>query len=142
MIDQLRDLDPLVQAGLAGGFTWLITALGSAIVLFVGRPGERFLDTMLGFAAGVMLAASVWSLLLPAIEHSENGRLPAWVPAAGGLAIGAGGLWAVDQLLPHIHPFQRGATLPRHGEAQGVRLVRQNLLVGNPPPSSRGPRTS
>lgn len=111
MIDWLEDLDPIVQAGLAGGFTWLVTALGAAIVLFVARPGYRFLDTMLGFAAGVMIAASVWSLLIPAIEHAEavGSRLPAWFPAAVGLLIGAAFLWLMDQLLPHIHSLQRGA---------------------------------
>jgi ZIP family zinc transporter len=106
----MQGLDPILQAGLAGGFTWLITALGGAIVLFVRRPGYRFLDAMLGFAAGVMLAASVWSLLLPAIERSDDGSLPAWFPAAGGLLIGAGFLWTMDQVLPHIHSLQRGET--------------------------------
>ena len=107
MYDAFRDLDPILQAALAGGFTWLITALGATIVLFIRRPGDRFLDTMLGFAAGVMLAASVWSLLLPAIDRSEDGSLPAWLPAAGGLAIGAATLWGIDQILPHIHALQR-----------------------------------
>ncbi|MEZ4521508.1 MAG: ZIP family metal transporter [Thermomicrobiales bacterium] len=110
MLDQLQDLDPIIQAGLAGGFTWAITAAGAAIVLFVRQPGTRFLDTMLGFAAGVMLAASVWSLLIPAIERSEEGSLPAWLPAGAGLAVGAGSLWIIDQILPHIHPLQRNAT--------------------------------
>jgi len=108
LIDWLQDLNPILQAGLAGGFTWLVTALGAAIVLFVARPGYRFLDTMLGFAAGVMIAASVWSLLIPAMEHAEGGELPVWFPAAAGLMLGAAFLWLIDQLLPHIHTLQRG----------------------------------
>ena len=124
MYDAFRDLDPIVQAAIAGGFTWLVTALGATIVLFVGRPGTRFLDTMLGFAAGVMLAASVWSLLLPAIERSEDGSLPAWLPAAGGLAIGAATLWGIDQILPHIHSLQRGV------EPEGITSTwRQTTLL-------------
>lgn len=124
MLAPLQDLNPLLQAAIAGGFTWLVTALGAAIVLFVRRPGYRFLDTMLGFAAGVMIAASVWSLLIPAIERSEGGSLPAWFPAAAGLAIGAATLWVIDQLLPHIHPLQRGA------EAEGVSTTwRQTTLL-------------
>lgn len=125
MLDQLQDLDPILQAAVAGGFTWLITAAGATIVLFVRRPGPRFLDTMLGFAAGVMLAASVWSLLIPAIERSEDGALPAWMPAAVGLAIGAGTLWIIDQILPHIHPLERGAT--REGVSTAWRKT--TLLV-------------
>ncbi len=124
MLDWLQELDPLIQAAVAGGFTWLITALGATIVLFVRRPSYRFLDTMLGFAAGVMIAASVWSLLIPAIDLSEGGSLPAWLPAAGGLAIGAAALWGIDQILPHIHPLQRGA------EAEGVHSTwRQTTLL-------------
>lgn len=124
MLEPLEDLNPLLQAALAGGFTWLVTALGATMVLFVRRPGYRFLDTMLGFAAGVMIAASVWSLLIPAIERSEDGSLPAWLPAAAGLAIGAAALWGIDQLLPHIHPLQRGA------EAEGISSTwRQTTLL-------------
>lgn len=125
MIDQLQDYDPILQAALAGGFTWLVTAAGAAIVLFVKRPSYRFLDAMLGFAAGVMIAASVWSLLIPAIERSEDGSLPAWLPAAAGVAIGAGALWGIDQVLPHIHPLQRGA----HAEGVSSTWRQTTLLI-------------
>ena len=95
---------PILQALLAGGFTWALTALGASLVFFTSRVNRRLLDAMLGFAAGVMLAASYWSLLAPAIEIAEHGSGPAWMPALVGLLLGAGGLWAIDQMLPHLHP--------------------------------------
>ena len=74
-------------------FPTLCTALGAAGVFFLRRqPGPRLQRALLGFAAGVMLAASVWSLLLPAIRRAESGCLPAWVPPAAGLCLGALGL--------------------------------------------------
>lgn len=74
-------------------FPTLCTALGAAGVFFLRRqPGPRLQRALLGFAAGVMLAASVWSLLLPAIQRAESGCLPAWVPPAAGLCLGALGL--------------------------------------------------
>jgi ZIP family zinc transporter len=105
MMDAFGALDPVVQAVLAGCFTWLLTALGAAVV-FVGRDMPRaVLDAMLGFAAGVMIAASFWSLLAPSIELAEASGSPAWLPAAVGFLLGAGVLRLADQLLPHLHPL-------------------------------------
>ncbi|MEE8483887.1 MAG: ZIP family metal transporter [Nitrospinota bacterium] len=97
-------LHPIVQALLATLFTWFLTAAGAAIV-FVKRDVDRkTLDTMLGFAAGVMIAASFWSLLAPAIEISEAMGTPGWIPAAIGFMSGGIFLRVVDKFLPHLHP--------------------------------------
>jgi ZIP family zinc transporter len=103
MLIQLETLSPILQALLATGFTWAVTALGAATVFFTKQVSRKTLDTMLGFAAGVMLAASYWSLLAPAIEMSEGGSLPQWLPAAIGFLLGAFFVSGVDKLLPHLH---------------------------------------
>ena len=97
-------LDPIVQALMGTLFTWFVTALGAALVFVFKTVNRKVLDTMLGFAAGVMIAASYWSLLAPAIEMSEElSNLPAWLPAAVGFLLGGAFLWAVDEILPHLH---------------------------------------
>jgi ZIP family zinc transporter len=96
-------LPPVLQAVVATTFTWLMTAIGSLPVVALREPSRRLLDSMLGFAAGVMLAAGFWSLLLPAIELSAGQRLPAWVPAVVGMTLGGLVLYGTDQLLPHLH---------------------------------------
>jgi len=98
------ELHPVWQALLATLFTWGVTALGASVVFFFKKISRRVLDAMLGFAAGVMMAASYWSLLAPAIEMAEeSGGVPSWVPAVVGFVGGAGFLWVVDKLLPHLH---------------------------------------
>ena len=98
-----NETGPLAQALVAGAFTWLLTALGAAVVLFTGRVRQGFLDAMLGFAAGVMIAASVWSLLIPSIDlASEQGVIP-WLPAVTGFLLGGAFLRLVDSYLPHLH---------------------------------------
>lgn len=76
MIHFIEGLHPVVQALLATCFTWSMVALGATIVFTAKTPSKRVLDTSLGFAAGVMIAASFWSLLAPAIELSRDGSLP------------------------------------------------------------------
>lgn len=100
------ELNPVMQAFLAGIFTWSVTALGAALVFFFKTLDRRLLDAMLGFAAGVMIAASFWSLLAPAIEMAEGNPAgpPAWITAALGFLGGGLFLFLVDRLLPHIHP--------------------------------------
>jgi ZIP family zinc transporter len=98
-------LSPIMQ-GLAGStFTWLVTALGAAVVFFIKDVRKGFMDTLLGFTAGVMLAASFWSLLNPAIEMAQLSwsHQWAWVPVAIGFLGGAIFLFSLDQLLPHLH---------------------------------------
>jgi zinc transporter, ZIP family len=94
---------PVIQAALAGTFTWGVTALGASAVIFFKEINKRVLNGMLGFAAGVMIAASFWSLLSPAIEMSQNGPLPVWLPPAVGFLLGALALLAMDKLIPHLH---------------------------------------
>ncbi|MCJ7661851.1 MAG: ZIP family metal transporter [Anaerolineales bacterium] len=94
---------PVFQALLATGFTWFVTALGAATVLFFKRINQKVLDASLGFAAGVMIAASFWSLLAPAIELAEASTLPAWFVAASGFLLGGVFLFAIDKVIPHLH---------------------------------------
>lgn len=103
MVDWFVSLHPVQQALIAGGFTWFLTALGATIVLFVKRVNRRMLDAMLGFSGGVMLAASYWSLLAPAIEIAEHGPLPVWLPPTIGFLAGGATLWGLDRILPHLH---------------------------------------
>ena len=91
----------LVYAACGTSFTFLMTTLGAATVFLLGR-GNNSQAAMLGFAGGVMTAASVWSLLLPAIEQAAEGPLPAWLPAAVGVAVGAVFLALLDALLPRL----------------------------------------
>jgi ZIP family zinc transporter len=100
----LESFHPISQALLAGIFTWGMTALGAASVFFVREINKKLFDTMLGFAAGVMIAASYWSLLEPAITMAEEGPLPGWLPAAIGFLLGGIFLRAIDAILPHLHP--------------------------------------
>ena len=96
-------LQSLGWAALGTGFTFLMTTLGAAMVFFfAGEPRPHFQKALLGFAAGVMTAASVWSLLLPAINRSAALPLPFWLPAAGGMLLGVVFLAALDGLLPRL----------------------------------------
>ncbi|GAB7014685.1 ZIP family metal transporter [Methanogenium cariaci] len=103
MWDYFLTLTPVTQALLAGIFTWGMTAFGAATVFLTREVNQKFLDVMLGFAAGVMIAASFWSLLLPAIELSAGRIIPAWFPAAVGFILGGIALGSIDRVLPHLH---------------------------------------
>lgn len=125
MIELLKNLNPVAQAGLAGIFTWSITAIGAACVFGQKTASQKFLDAMLGFAAGVMIAASFWSLLAPAIEMSQRQTVPSWIPAASGFLLGTIFLRLVDKVIPHLHigfPME---------EAEGIKTSwrRCTLLV-------------
>ena len=106
MVEWFLGLNPVMQALIGTLFTWFMTAAGSAVVFFFREIRKNLLNGMLGFAAGVMIAASYWSLLAPAIEMSEEGPLPAWIPAAAGFLLGGAFLWMIDQILPHLHMGQ------------------------------------
>ena len=96
--------DALLWAAAGTGFTFLMTSLGASVVfLFRKRINENIQRLFLGFAAGVMIAASVWSLLIPAIEEAEAAGIPGFLPAAGGFILGVGFLMLMDSLLPHLH---------------------------------------
>ena len=105
----MRMLRSLGWAALGTGFTFLMTTLGAATVFFFsGEPRPKFQKAMLGFAAGVMTAASVWSLLLPAIDQARaEGKLPGWLPAAAGMLLGVVFLAALDSLLPRLRRVPR-----------------------------------
>ena len=104
-------LQSLRWAALGTGFTFGMTTLGAALVFFLaGEPHPRFQRALLGFAAGVMTAASVWSLLLPAIDQASQGELPGWVPAAGGMLTGVAFLAALDALLPRLRRGRQAMT--------------------------------
>ncbi|RUL50761.1 ZIP family metal transporter [Lysinibacillus antri] len=104
MFDFIIEQEPIVQVIMVTLFTWGMTALGAALVFTTRTFNQKFLDAMLGFAGGVMIAASFWSLLSPALEMAEGGRFPAWVPVAIGFLLGGEFLFAIDKLLPHLHP--------------------------------------
>jgi ZIP family zinc transporter len=109
------DLHPVLQALLATLFTWGVTALGAALVFFFKTINRKVLDAMLGFAAGVMIAASFWSLLAPAIEMSENMGITPWVPAVVGFLLGGVFLRGIDMVLPHLHlgePVENAEGIP------------------------------
>ena len=117
-------MNALTLAALGTGFTFLMTAAGAAVVfLFKNEIKPSFQRVFLGFAAGVMIAASVWSLLIPSIEMAGEQGVPGWLPAAGGFALGALFLMVLDALMPHLHPGS--------SEAEGVHtsFKRTTLLV-------------
>ncbi len=127
MMDWFLGLNAVWQALLATTFTWLLTAAGASLVFIFKEVQRRWLDFMLGFTGGVMIAASFWSLLSPAIEMSEETYGPgwAWVPAAIGFGIGALFIYGIDQILPHLH------LNARLSEKEGLRTTwdRTILLV-------------
>ncbi len=117
--------NPILLALFATLFTWGMTALGSAMVFFFKSINLRVLNMMLGFASGVMIAASFWSLLAPAIELAEGGRFPPWFVAASGFIGGAAFLFLADRLTPHLH-FSSHDDKP---EGLHTHLRRSVLLV-------------
>ncbi len=116
-------LNHVYQALIATLFTWFVTALGAGLVFFFKTINRKLLDGMLGFAAGIMIAASFWSLLAPAIEMAEGSSLPKWVPATSGFLLGGVFLWITDKLLPHLH-----LGFPTE-EAEGIKTSWQRSVL-------------
>jgi ZIP family zinc transporter len=118
-------LGPVTQALLGGVLTWGLTALGAAMAFLGANPSRKLMDLMLGFAGGVMIAASFWSLLAPAIEISGELGMVEWLPPAVGFILGAVFLRLLDLVLPHLHPALKGA------KPEGIRahLMKTTLLV-------------
>lgn len=125
MIQSIQSIHPVLQALLAGLFTWSLTAMGAAAVFAGKKYSQKILDSMLGFAGGVMIAASFWSLLNPAIEMSQDNSFGQWFPASAGFFLGALFLRLIDKVLPHLH-----VGYPRE-EAEGIKTSwqRSTLLV-------------
>lgn len=104
MIEFFLEFNPVTQALIATLFTWGVTALGSSLVFFTRTLNTKVMDCMLGFAAGVMIAASFWSLLAPGIEMAEELGHLSWLTAAIGFLGGGIFMRLTDKFLPHIHP--------------------------------------
>ncbi len=125
MFTYLQQFPILIQALLAGIFTWGLTALGAGVVFFAKEIDKKILDIMLGFAGGVMIAASYWSLLAPSIDMSKDLNVPIWLPPMTGFLTGGIFLLAIDKILPHLHlgfPIE---------EAEGIKtsFQRSTLLI-------------
>jgi ZIP family zinc transporter len=117
-------LNPVLQAFIATLFTWGMTAVGAASIFLKRNVSQSVLDGMLGFACGIMIAASFWSLLAPSIQMAGEMGLPIWLPASVGFLLGGGVLFAIDKLLPHLHMdrFSTAEGLPTHWK-RSVLLV-------------------
>ncbi len=122
-MEKFAQLNPIIQALLGTTFTYAMTALGAAGV-FLGKDiNRRTMEAMLGFAAGVMIAASYFSLLAPAIELSANMDVPLWFPAVAGFLAGGAFLLLVDKLLPHLHPGENQPEGVKSSWQRSVLLV-------------------
>ena len=125
MADFIQQFSPVTQALIATLFTWAVTAAGAAVVFLTKGFNAKLMDSMLGFAAGVMIAASFWSLLAPGIEMAEQlGHIP-WLTATIGFMGGGVLMRLIDKFLPHLHP---GLSAPTR---EGVKTSwqRSTLLV-------------
>lgn len=123
MLEWFLALSPVMQALLGTCFTWFMTALGASVVFFFKRINRKVMDGMLGSAAGVMIAASFWSLLAPAIAMVEEAGGVPWIPALVGFLSGGAFLWGIDKILPHLHPG-----FPTT-EAEGVKTTWQRSVL-------------
>lgn len=123
MVELFTSFSPIWQAVIATCFTWGVTALGAALVFTTKEFSPRLLDLLLGFAGGVMIAASFWSLLAPAIEMAVAMGTPGWLPAAVGFLAGGVCLRAIDWVLPHLHI---GAAMQ---EREGVSTTWQRSIL-------------
>lgn len=127
MFDYFLSLHPIMQAFIAGLFTWGCTIFGSSFVYFFKTVNRKLLDMMMGFAGGVMIAASFWSLLAPALEYAETdyGTL-AWLPAAIGFLLGGFFIRLIDYVVPHLHlskPIEEAEGMqPKKGLSKSMLL--------------------
>jgi ZIP family zinc transporter len=119
LLDFFSSFHPITAALIATLFTWGVTAAGAAPVFFARNINQQFMDGLLGMAAGVMIAASFWSLLAPAIEMSGGD----WKPAAIGFAAGGLFLFILDNILPHLHP---GLDM---SQAEGIKTSWQRSVL-------------
>lgn len=126
MAQFFENLPPYIQALTAGIITWLLTALGAAAVFVFKKVNDKVLNSMQGFAAGIMIAASFWSLLEPAIESSKGSSVP-WLPAAIGFILGGFFIRALDYVIPHIHQNAQDKNQQREGVK--TSLGKNTLLV-------------
>ena len=125
MENLLQNIHPVIQAFIAGIFTWAMTAFGASAVFLAKDINRKLLDVMLGFAAGVMTAAIYWSMLAPAMEIATTRHTPPWFPAAAGFLVGGIFLRSIDKILPHL---QFGVPIEK---AEGIKTPwrRTTLLI-------------
>lgn len=119
-LERLACVNPVLLALLATLFTYALTALGAAMVFFFKSINRKILNSMLGFAAGIMIAASFWSLLKPAIEMAEDAP---WMPAVIGFLAGGAFLYLIDRILPHLH---QGLSIDK---AEGIKTTWQRSVL-------------
>jgi len=123
--------NPVIQALLAGIFTWVLTAIGAGLVFFFKSSNRKVLDMSLGFTGGVMIAASFWSLLAPAIEYVEMqnkigaSNMPSWFAPTVGFLFGALFLFILDKIIPHLHLFNK----KKDAEGMSTNWQKTILLV-------------
>ncbi len=117
--DFFQQYSPVTMALIATLFTWFVTAAGAALVFFTKKFNQKIMDGMLGLAAGVMIAASFWSLLNPAIEMSGGD----WKPATIGFLLGGAFLYLIDKILPHLHPGLEVS------QAEGIKTSWQRSML-------------
>jgi len=130
MENLLQNIHPIIQAFIAGFATWLMTALGSAAVFLTKEINRKFLDVMLGFAAGVMSAAVYWSMLAPAMEIAAVSHLPPWLPAAVGFLAGGIFLRGIDRILPHLQlgfPIDKAEGIKTHWHRSTLLILAMTL---------------
>ena len=128
----------LQMAALGTGFCFLMTTLGAASVLFTGQESSpAFQRISLGFAAGIMVAASVWSLLIPSLEASSKDAIP-WLPATGGFVLGIAFLLLMDKTIPHWHPAEDSPEGPKSNHSRTELLVAAVTLHNIPEGMSVG----
>ncbi|RPJ09806.1 MAG: ZIP family metal transporter, partial [Spirochaetaceae bacterium] len=116
---------PVIQTLYATGFTWGITALGAGMVFFFKSINRKLLDGMLGFAGGVMIAASFWSLLAPSIDLADELGMVKWIPPVAGFLAGGIFLRIVDRILPHLHIGEN----ENHAEGLKTTWKKSALLI-------------
>ena len=126
MFEFLADKPPVLQALFGTLFTWGVTALGAGVVFFFKKLNKKLLDAMLGFAAGVMIAASFFSLIGPAIEMMQSTGQTTWIVTAVGFGLGCAFLFLADKLLPHMHALGKN----EHREGINTHWKKSILLVG------------
>ncbi len=127
----MQQIEPIWLALIGGLFTWGITALGASMVFFLKEIPPKVLNFMMGFAAGIMIAASFWSLLLPALELCEN-KLLAVVPIVGGFGIGALFLYIADKIIAIIikkQEYKLKINTVKWNNRNSIKKIRRSLLL-------------
>lgn len=136
MKEYFLGLGAVNQALIAGIFCWGMNALGASNVFFLKTMNQKLMDGMLGFAGGVMIAASFWSLLEPSIAMAEGGSVPVWFPAVTGFLLGGFCIRGIDAVLPHLHigyPMREAEGRPtswRRGTLLVTAMTMHNIPEG------------